>query len=86
MLLVYFIAFHRITAEGKRKEGETIGIYVCKTLMICLSFAFVVTYIIYESKGKRRDRDNFIERIPIKLERAAKLGHALPLTTLPSNC
>ena len=41
MLLVYFIAFHRITAEGKRKEGiKTIGIYVCKTLMICLSFRF----------------------------------------------
>ena len=40
MLLVYFIAFHRITAEGKREEGKTIGIYVCKTLMICLSFRF----------------------------------------------
>ena len=27
-----------------------------------------------------------LSKDPIKLERDAKLGHALPLTTLPSNC
>ena len=65
MLLVYFIAFHRISAEGKRKEGKTLGKYVCKTLMICLSFRFRCNLHNLWIEREKRDRDNFIERITL---------------------